>query len=131
MATGAAISNYAENLMLNWLLTAGAATRPTAWYIALHTADPGEAGGGAEVSGGAYARVAATFSAAASGATSNSGVVTFPTATASWGTVTHMAIWDALTAGNMLMYAALDVSAAIGTGTTYTFAAGNIDAALD
>jgi hypothetical protein len=131
MATGTAWSNYAETLIETFMLTAGTATRPTTWYVSLHTADPGESGLGAEVSGGSYARVAVTFNAPSAGATANSGVVTFPTATASWGTVVSTAIWDSLTGGNMLKYGALTTSVAIGTGTTYTFAAGNIASATD
>lgn len=91
-------------------------------WVSLHTADPTDAGTGAEVSGGAYARVAvsrATGSWAApadnAGAerTSNSTVITFPNPTASWGTVTYIAIWDASTAGNMLYSAPLGTSRTI------------------
>lgn len=130
MPTGDALSNYAENLLLKWLLTTGSVTRPTAWYIALHTADPTDAGTGTEVSGGSYTRMAATFGEPASGTTANNATITFPTASASWGTLTHLSIWDASTAGNMLMSAPLTASAAIGSGTTYSLTAGNITASL-
>lgn len=131
MATGTALSNFAENLLLNWLLTTGTATRPTAWYVSLHTADPTDAGTGTEVSGGSYARVSAAFAAASSGATSNSATLTFPTASGSWGTVTHVGIWDASTSGNLLYYGPLTASASIASGTTYSISSGNLSAALD
>ena len=117
-------TDYAENLVLNWLLTAGAVTRPTAWYVALTTTTPTDAAAGTEVSGGAYARVAATFAAASGGSTSNSGTVTFPTPTANWGTATHFEVWDALTGGNRLRWGALSPQQVINSGNTPSFAAG-------
>ena len=64
----AALSDYAEKLVLDWLMTNGSATRPTAWYVGLYTAAPNDAGGGTEVSGSGYSRQAVTFDAATSGA---------------------------------------------------------------
>lgn len=100
------LSDFAENLILKWLLSAAAATRPTAWYIALFTAAPGETGGGTEVTGGSYARqsVAFTVSGTAPSQGVNSAQIEFPTATANWGTVSHMALMDASSGGNMLAY---------------------------
>ncbi len=46
----AALSDYAEKLLLDWSMTTGSATRPTAWYVALYTAAPSDSGGGTEVS---------------------------------------------------------------------------------
>ena len=51
-----ALSDHAENLILNFLMTSGTATRPTAWYVALYTVAPSDAGGGTEVSGNGYSR---------------------------------------------------------------------------
>jgi hypothetical protein len=109
-------TNTLSNSLLNLVLRSASYTAPTTIYVALFTAAPGPTGGGTEVSGTAYARVAATFSAAASGATSNSADVTFATAGGSWGTVTHFALFDALTNGNMLFYGAMDVAKTVGTG---------------
>ena len=50
----AALSDYSEKLLLDWAMTTGSATRPTAWYVALYTAAPNDAGGGTEVTGGGY-----------------------------------------------------------------------------
>lgn len=101
-------------------------TMPTA-YVGLFTAAPSDSGGGTEVTGGSYARkstAGADWNAASGGSTSNANAITFVTATASWGTVTHFGIFDAATAGNLLRWAALTTSKAIGNGDTASFAAG-------
>jgi hypothetical protein len=56
-------TDHTENLVLNFLLTTNTATRPTAWYVGLFTAAPSDTGGGTEVSGNGYARVAITNNA--------------------------------------------------------------------
>ena len=126
----AALSDFAEDLLLDWAMTNGAATRPTAWYVALFTAAPSDSGGGTEVSTGAYARQSVTFSAASGGTTSNSGTVSFTASGASWGTITHVGIFDALTTGNLLWHGALTASKTIDDGDTLQFDAGNIDLTL-
>lgn len=125
----AALSDYAEKLVLDWLMTNGSATRPTAWYVGLYTAAPNDAGGGTEVSGSAYSRQAVTFDAATSGAgtTSNTGAVTFTAAGGDWGTITHIGIHDASSGGNLLWHGSLTVSKTVADGDTLQFAIGNID----
>lgn len=125
----AALSDYAEKLLLDFLMTTGTATRPTAWYVALFTAAPNDAGGGTEVSAGGYTRKTVAFSAAASpgGTTSNSGEVSFTASGGDFGTVTHMGIFDASSSGNLLWHGALTASKTVADGDTLTFAAGNID----
>lgn len=123
-------TNDLETRVLQWALTNGSPTRPTAWYIGLFTAAPGETGGGTEVSGGSYARTSATFTVSGNTAT-NSGAVEFPTATGSWGTITHAAVFDASTSGNMLLYAALTASKTIATGDILRIPAGDLDVTLD
>ena len=125
----AALSDYAEKLLLDFLMTTGTATRPTNWYVALYTAAPNDAGGGTEVSAGGYARQSVSFSAAASpgGTTSNSGEVSFTATGGDYGTVTHMGIFDASSSGNLLWHGALTASKTVADGDTLTFAVGNID----
>ena len=125
----AALSDYAEKLLLDWMMTTGSATRPTAWYVALFTAAPSDSGGGTEVSTGGYARQSVTFDAASSpgGTTSNSGEVSFTASGADYGTVTHMGIFDAASSGNLLWHGALTASKTVADGDTITFAVGNID----
>lgn len=128
----AALSDHAEKLLLDWLMTTGTATRPTNWFVALYTAAPSDSGGGTEVSGGGYARQSATFAAASSpgGTTSNTNEVTFTASGAAFGTVTHIGIFDASTGGNLLWHGALNASKTIADGDALVFSAGNIDLTL-
>ncbi|MHC4276952.1 MAG: phage tail fiber protein [Planctomycetota bacterium] len=124
------MSNFLENELFDHVLRNLAYTGPVTVYVALFTSDPGEAGGGTEVSGGAYARQAVTFTAPTDGAGDNNADITFPEATASWGTITHAAIFDALTVGNMLLYSPLAASKIIDTGDTFKFKTGDLDASF-
>jgi hypothetical protein len=126
------LTNAFETSVLTWLLTNGTPSpvRPTAWYLGLFTAAPGEAGGGTEISGNAYTREPVTFTISGNLAT-NSGAIEWPVATGSWGTVTHVALFDAETSGNMIVYASLNVSKAIGTGDVLRIPAGDFDVTLD
>lgn len=128
----ASFSDYLENKVLDHVVGKTAYTMPTV-HVALFTAAPTDAGGGTEVTGGSYARVAttgATWAAASAGATSNAAAVNFPTPTASWGTATHFGLYDAATVGNLLAWAPLTTSQAIGTGNTVSFAIGELDITL-
>jgi len=131
-------SDYLENELLDHVFKTGAYTQPTNIFVALLNTTPTDADTGTtlntskEVSGGSYARVTCnTWDAAASGATENTGAIEFAEATADWGTVTHFAICDHATTGNMLGWGALTVSKDIGTGDTASFAAGDFDVTLD
>lgn len=126
-------SNYLENKVLDHVLKTASFTVPSNVYIALSTADPGESGGSvAEPSGNNYARAQCnTWNAASGGATANTSLVTFNTPSGSWGTVTHFALYDAVTSGNMLMYGSLAASKSIASGDTPTFAAGALAITMD
>lgn len=127
-------SDYTENLVLNWLLTTNSATRPTAWYVGLFTAAPSDTGGGTEVVGNAYARVATgTLSVTGTSPTTatNSAAIEFAAASGgNWGTVTYAAIFDASTGGNMLAWAALTTSRTINDGDVFRIPAGSLDITL-
>jgi hypothetical protein len=126
------LSNTFETTVLTWLLTNNSATRPTAWYVALFTSNPAEDASGTEVStsGTAYARQSVTFSVSGNTAT-NTAAIEFPTATASYGTVTHVGVFDALTSGNLIAYAALTTSKAIDTGDVLRLPANDLDVTMD
>lgn len=123
-------SNTYETTVLQWTFTNGAVTRPTAWYIGLFTTAPGEAGGGTEVSGGGYVRKAVTFSVSGNLAT-NTAAIEFDVATADWGTITDIAVFDASTGGNQIAYATLTTSKTIATGDVLRVPAGDLDITLD
>jgi len=125
-------SNTYETHVLNYVFTTTSVTRPTAWHLALFTSNPAENASGSEVSasGTAYARQSATFTVSGNTA-SNSGAVEFPTATASYGTVTHVGVYTASSGGDLIAYAALSTSKAIDTGDVFRVPAGDLDVTLD
>ena len=123
-------SNTYETNVLTWTFTSGSVTRPTAWYLGLFTAAPGEAGGGTEVSGGSYVREAVTFSVTGDTAT-NTAAVEWPVATGTWGTITHIAVYDASSGGNQIAYAALTNAKTIASGDVLRVPANELDITLD
>ena len=128
----AEMSNYLENALLNATLNGTTYTAPATVYVSLWTTDPTDAGSGTEVSGGSYARTAVSFATASgtSGNVLNDADVTFPTATASWGTVGWIGINDAATSGNLLYHTALDTAKAIDSGDIFKIATGNLSVTL-
>lgn len=121
-------SNYLENKILDHTLNVAAFTAPTTLYVALFTADDGLESGTitSEVSGNGYTRVEITFASAASGTSSNDAYVTWDPATASWGTITHLAIMDSATSGQVLYHGALTTSKSVGTGDTFQITTGDL-----
>lgn len=129
-------SNFLENELLDHVLGAATYTPPATVYIALFTAAPTDAGGGTEVTGGDYARVSVTnndtnWPAASSGVKNNGTEITFPTASANWGTIVAMGIFDASSGGNLLFWGDLSMSVAIDTSDTFTFPIGNVEITED
>ena len=159
----AGMTDFLENKLVDWFFraqaigitgaTAAAGTGPATLYVGLFTAAPSDTGGGTEVSGNAYARVAITSSMTASGwagtqgagttvassgtgaTTSNNGASNFPTPTPSgWGggsPVTHFGIFDASSGGNLLWWGALGASKVINVGDTVSIAAGQLQITVD
>ena len=124
-------SNYLETKVLDHVFGATAYTAPSTLYLALFTAvSDGEAGTVTEVSGGAYERQTVAFTTSGN-TTSNTSAVEYPTATANYGTVTHVGIYDAETSGNLMAYASLSSSKTIETGDVFRVPAGDLDITLD
>lgn len=129
-----AMSDYFEDAIKEWFRGTAFPAATGSVYVALFTAAPSDSGGGTEVSGNAYARQALskaagswTAGAAGSGQISNTSAITFPTATpAAWGTITHFAIFDASTSGNMILWGVLTASKTVNAGDTFQFAAGQL-----
>lgn len=134
-----ALSDYLEDGFLNVFRgTAFPLSNTGSVYVGLFTAAPSDSGGGTEVSGNAYARVGLTKATgtwnAPSGSPreiSNVAEVAFPTATGSWGTITHIGIFDASSAGNLLYWGALAASKAIATDDVFRFIAGALKLRID
>jgi hypothetical protein len=126
-------TNYTENLVLTWLLTSGSATRPTAWYVGLFTAAPSDAGGGTEVSGNGYVRKATgtiTVSGTDTTATNSSAIEFAAASGGNWGSVTHAAIFDAETSGNMIAWAQLTTARTINDGDVFRIPATSLTVTL-
>jgi len=125
-------TNFLETEILDHVFAGAAYSAPGTHYLALYTAAPGETGGGTEVttSGTAYARQSVAFTTTGN-TTSNTAAVEFPTATASFGTVTHVGVFDAATSGNLMAYATLASSKAIATGDVFRVPATDLDITLD
>lgn len=131
-------TDYLEQLVLEHLLGTSSWTKPTALYVGLFTTVPADDGtGGVEVSGGSYARVQRDPSDSnwtdlgSGGARENAAVITFPTATANWGTVVGFGIWDASSGGNLLLFNTVATSKPVNTGDTASIAAGALDVTQD
>lgn len=128
-------SRYLEEAVINHFLRQSSTSAPAEVYAALYTVAPTKTTGGTEVSGGSYARVNISDGTSdftdptGTGTTSNSAAITFPTATASWGTVVACAILDASTGGNILYFGDLTASKTVDSGDTVTFATGALQVA--
>lgn len=122
-------SDYLENKVLDHVLGGGDYTRPATVYVALYTSAPTDSGGGTEVSGGSYARVAVTnnatnWPAASGGSKANGTTIVFPEATADWGTVVAFGLFDAAIGGNLLYWGELSQNQAVNSGSIAGFAIG-------
>ena len=126
----AEMGNYLENALINAVLRNTSFTSPTTTYLALYTSDPTDADTGTEITGGSYVRQAITFGAPSNGVSTNSSAIEFPQATADWGIISHVAIRDAVTSGNLLFHTALDASKTINNGDIFKITSGNLSVTL-
>ena len=139
MATGVALTHRAEKALLNYMLrnivTSG--FPPGTVYVGLFTAAPDDQGGGTEVFGGSYARQSVSFAAptdngASSGSQAASAAeIVFPAASADWGTITAVGLFDAVSGGNLLMYGSLSAAQTVNAGSQFVIPAGSLTALLD
>lgn len=126
-----AMSNYLENETLDHILGTGSYTMPSAVYVGLSTGSFGDDNSGTELSGSGYARVAATFNAAASGTADNASAIQFAAATGSWGSVSHFGIFDNSSGGNLLIHGAFTTAKTIESGDILKIDAGDLDISAD
>lgn len=143
-----ASSDYLENKLLDHVLRNTAYTSPTTVYVALFNSDDSTGGTSdlleagtltTECTGGGYTRQTVTFDAISNGSTSNSGNLTWATATdGNWGTITHVAVMDSdvdgqgdsAGQGNVLFYGALDTAREILQDDTFQITAGSLTITL-
>ena len=129
----AGFTDYLEDKVLDHVFGGTAYTAPSTLYVGLFTAAPSDTGGGTEVSGGSYARKSMpdmTISGTSPTTATNGAAVEFVTATGSWGTVTHVGIFDASSSGNLLCWAALSASKVVASGDVIRFDQGDLDVTL-
>ena len=129
----AAASDYLENKLLDHSLGKAAYTMPTTVYVGLHTGSPlDDASGANEVStsGSAYVRKAAGWASASGGSSSTNVTITFDAATSNWGSISHIGIYDASSAGNLLFHGAVTTAKTIETGDTFQISSGNLTISL-
>jgi hypothetical protein len=127
----AEFTNYLENKLLDHVLNNTSYTSPTTVYVGLFTVAPTDSTSGTEVSGGSYARQVLSVSTASDGVVTSDADVTFPQATASWGTIVALGIHDADTSGNLLMYTDLTTSKTIDEGDILKVSSGSLTVTLD
>jgi len=125
-------SDYLEDKVLDHVFGGNAFTAPSTLHVALYTVAPSDTGGGTEVSGGAYARQTGAFTVSGTNPTtaSNTAAIEYPTATANYGTVVAVGIFDASSGGNLLAYSTLDSSKVVSSGDVFRFNAGDLDITL-
>lgn len=132
----AALSDYFEEALLNHIFRNSTFTRPANIYVGLFTVAPTDAGGGTEVSGGSYARQAlatgasSDWDAPSGGLTANTDQITFPAATADWGTIVAVGLFDALSGGNLLFHGALSPARTVDDTDIFYFSPGNLQISL-
>ena len=128
----AGFSNYLEDKVLKHVFGGSAYTAPSTLYVALYTVAPSDTGGGTEVSGGGYARQTAAFTVSGTDPTqaSNTAAIEYPTATANYGSVVAVGVFDASSGGNLMAYANLTSSKVVSTGDVFRFNAGDLDITL-
>lgn len=147
-AHAVAMSDYLENKLIDHVFRGQAYTAPVTIFFGLTTTACSDSATGTEVATGSYARVGVTASLAnfagtqsagstiassgTGGTTSNNAAITFPAPTASWGSVTHVIVMDATTAGNLLFCIALTVAKTINNGDAApSFAAAALTQQMD
>lgn len=132
IAIAGALTDHAENKLVDCLFRGQSCSIPATWYVGLDTVACTQAGGGTEVTGGSYARVAVTSSLAnwagtqsagsttastgTNGTTSNNAAITLPAPTATWGTVVSYRLWDSSTGGNAWLCSPLTTNRTISNG---------------
>jgi hypothetical protein len=135
-----AASDYLEGQIRAHMFRTATWSKPTVIRVALCTGATADANTGATITevtdANDYARTGPnpldanwTAASATDGLTDNAAAITFPTATGSWGTVSHIALVDSAThgAGNMTVHGALSAGKTVGSGDVLQFAIGALD----
>jgi len=120
------MSDYLELKFLDHFTGTASTSAPSAVYLGLSTASLNDDNSGTELSGSGYTRKAITFASASGGSIASNSAVEFPSATGSWGDVSHFGIYDASTGGNLLFHGAFSASKTIASGDILKVASGSL-----
>ena len=118
------ISETLANSILDEVLNGVEYSPPSTLYVALFDGDPLDAG--VEASGASYARQSISFNSAASQEVTSAADVQFPEATEDWGQITHTAIMNAETAGDILFSGSLTNNRNVYSGDIVRLLAGEV-----
>jgi hypothetical protein len=113
-------STYAQNQALSSLLYYAPV------FVGLYLVSPGIDGGGTEVSTDGYTRQTCVFSPSVGGRCSNTNEIVFAPATADWGKIVSVGIFDARAAGNLLYYTQLNPQDFVNASDVVRFGVGQI-----
>lgn len=125
MAVG--LASGIANSVLDALCRSVTWTEPAAFWVKLHTGDPGSAG--TNNAAGETTRKQATFAAASAGAITTSAGLDWTTVSTTE-TYSHVSFWDASTGGTFLGSDALDTSRSVTAGDNFSIASGDLDLSL-
>ena len=121
----AAFSNYLEDQITGWIAGTAFATAPTATFVQLYNGDPTDAGSGGTA---LYSRVSVASGAGSwtrgtggNGTITNASAVTITSSATATASATHVAVWDASAAGNLLFFGALTTAKTIASGDEVKF----------
>lgn len=151
VAHATALSDGAENCILDWYMRGQTCTPPATQYLGLTTDTCSDASSGTEPSSGAYARVAVassmanwagtqsagstTASTGNNGTTSNNAAITFPTSTGAWAssaTLQAVRSYSASSGGSQNWCINLTSGIAVtASGFTLSFSAGSLTLQID
>jgi|SRR5699024_3311422 len=120
-----AFSNYLNSNILDYVFGGESFTPPSEFYVALYTSET------TEVSASDYERMTIEFGSATNNEIKNSTEVRFPIALSDWGEVTHIALFDAETGGNLLDIDDAESVHDVKENTRYTIPVDNLTIILD
>lgn len=125
-------SNYLANATINATTRGVPYAPPVKVYVSLYTTDPTKDDTGSEVSGsgGTYSREELKLGMPFDGVSNNENLMQWNTATTDWGIITHVAIHDSETGGNMLYYTPLEVPKNIEIGDQFQITVSNLKLTL-
>lgn len=124
---------FLNQVMGNLFKTKETPALPSEYYIGLSSTAPNISGGNVTepLSNSGYKRVKLeNLSEPADGVITNEQAISFDESTANWGTMSHFVIYDALEAGNLLMYDTLSTPRNVEAATIVTIKANSLTLTL-